>query len=74
MGRRSSAGTTPRRRSALVKTVDVKGLNRNENHLANELKPNTVQDEGFALFEEPISGWWSNDWIVDQENTRLDDP
>ncbi|HEY3315814.1 MAG TPA: hypothetical protein VGL40_11140 [Bacillota bacterium] len=49
-------------------------LDPKEKRFLLEMHRNAVQDEEFALFEEPISGWWSNDWVIDQEDPRLDDP
>lgn len=59
---------------AQEKATDREELNQRERRFMIEMNRNVVQDEEFALFEEPISGWWSNDWIIDQGETRLDNP
>lgn len=59
---------------AQEKVTDGRPLNEKERRFLMEMHRNAIQDEEFGLFEEPVSGWWSNDWIIDQEDTRLDDP
>ncbi len=72
---KESAGPRPPRADvAQEKVTDGQPLNEKEHRFLLELHRNAVQDEEFGLFEEPVSGWWSNDWIIDQEDTRLDHP
>ncbi|MHB0884536.1 MAG: hypothetical protein ACYC6V_03820 [Bacillota bacterium] len=64
----------PRSAGAQEKVTEGQPLNEKERRFLQEMHRNAVQDEEFALFEEPVSGWWSNDWIIDQKDTRLDNP
>lgn len=29
-------------------------------------------DEGVAIFDDPIEGWWSNRWVPDEQNLTED--
>lgn len=71
---RPPAGGPGAESTAQEKIADRRPLTPSAQRFLLEMHRNTVQDEEFGLFEEPISGWWSNDWVIDQEETRLDNP
>ncbi|MHB8927705.1 MAG: hypothetical protein ACYC9Q_08620 [Bacillota bacterium] len=72
--RRPAEGKRPPKPVAQEKVVAERELSEKEKRFLSEMRRNNIQDEELALFEEPVSGWWSNDWIIDQEDTRSDNP